>query len=226
MWIGNIIPQIVRLISLDQLVVLRIGIHRIAFGVSRHARHEVDKAFDALVLERPVYTTGIVYAEFKSLGAHGRGQFAHDIACCVPARLVGIWHVAWPESESIMVFRDEDHISSPRALEEPRPGCRVPGLQRVVESLTEMVIGIVFAKCLPVIGRCRTILEQHCVLVPRGIRRIGKSLTLIGYVQLINLRMLGREGRDRIRPPVDEYPELRIAKPFRCFVRAEAFGRC
>ena len=59
-----------------------------------------------------------------------------------------------------------------------------------------MVIGKIFAKRFLMIGRRRTIFEQHGILVPGRIWRVGEPLLLIRSSHLVNLRMFGREGRD------------------------------
>ena len=107
-------------------VILRVGVSRIAFVIPRHARHEIDETFDALVLESPVDTSGIVDAEFQTLRTYSLGQFADNIPRRMPTRLVGIWHIAWPERKAVMVFRDENNVAGARTLEEPCPGYRIP----------------------------------------------------------------------------------------------------
>ena len=62
--IGDIIPEIVGLVAVDQLSVVGICILGVVFILARHGGQEVGKALDPLVFERPVHAAGLVDAEF------------------------------------------------------------------------------------------------------------------------------------------------------------------
>ena len=111
-----------------------------------------------------------------------------------------------------MVLRRWNHVAGPGALKEISHFLRIPGLNGLRELSAEAgvrSITIGFA----VMCRGRASLDLHRIGVPLG---VGVELEPVLPSQ--RRRIAEQSGRwcpagNRIRAPMDEYPEFRIAKP-------------
>ena len=114
-----------------------------------------------------------------------------------------------PESESVMVLGGQHHVLCAGAAEEVRPCRRVEVLG--LEVRREVVVRLVRIVLLVVRNGLRSVLPTLGVCVMLRIAVVNAVLAA------------GRERRDGVNAPVDEYAELGVLEPFGAFVPAEGF---
>ena len=110
-----------RLVARDEFLELwnHVGINVCPDLVVRVDIPAVDVAFP--------FGQGVIETQFKALFAHGFGQFAANVAFWPDLHGVPIRRIlAWPKAETVVVFRDQQHVFCSRFLEQFGPFIGVP----------------------------------------------------------------------------------------------------
>ncbi len=209
---ADVVPQRARGEPLDQLVDVGGGV----LGVLRCVRHRGDQRReigDRRRKERPVEPAGVVHAEAQASGSCGIGELPDVVALGHPAVAVRVRCGAAPHQEAVVVLGHRHHVARPGAGEQRDP----VGHRRATRPLDELadevgVRGVAVGRRV-VLGD-RAAGDRPRVQVPLGVRggaeRIGPVAVLHHLAHVVGQR---GEARHRVRPPVDEDPQLGVVVP-------------
>ena len=123
--VGDVVPDIVRLVTTDQLFEQRIRVPSVFFTLRNVFVQRLPRS-DGLLSEAPVQSSGEVDPHVYALPAHRGRQLTDDVP--LGALLVGppmrIAYLARPQPEAIVMSRRRHDVARANILEELRPAIR------------------------------------------------------------------------------------------------------
>ena len=196
------------------------------FGRLHDRAKDIGAVVDARLVESPVEPAGIIERHLHALLAHCIRQLADHIAHGVIVGFVRAGDVAGPQGEAVVVLGGQDHITRVDLAEERGHVGRLPAPQRAVEPGREVIVVEVGAVILVMPFARGAVFKFERVQIPFGVRIVAEPVAHVAALEdLADIAAVGRPGRHRIQPPMDEDAQLRVVIPVRDFVRTDGFKR-
>src|SRR5713101_7333682 len=119
-----------------------------------------------------------------------------------------------------MMFRGKHYVFRAHIMKQFGPGVGIPLLNLSVKDGSKVIVVVAGAIVLAMVGLGRRPLESHAVQVPFRVRIVGN--VVLGREVMLGMNQ-GRPAWDRVKAPVNEYPELGIGIPLRQGMLIERF---
>ena len=121
-----------------------------------------------------------------------------------------------------MMFAGKHHVFRAHIMKQFGPSVGIPPLNISVKDWSEVVIVVAGAIVLAMVSLGRRPLEPHAVQVPFRVWIVHN--VILGREVMLGMNQ-GCPSWDRVKTPVNEYPELGIGIPLRQGMLIERFER-
>src|SRR5467141_1962934 len=222
--IVDVVPKHRWMVALDEFPHVRVNVFAIGLALRLH-RFIISGTTDRTGDKCPVVAAGVVEAHAQTLSTDGRSQLANEVA---RRMLPFSWQFrvrrqTGPERKSIMMLGGEHDIFRASVVEYLGPDVGIPLLNLAVEDRSEVVVIVVSAIMLAMVGLRRRSVEPHAVQIPLC---IGVVCDVVRRGEVMFRMNERRPTRNRIKTPVNEYPEFCVAIPLRKRMLVERFETC
>ena len=118
------------------------------------------------------------------------------------------------------MFGGEDHIFRAGVAECPGPGVGIPFLDLLVKDGRKVVVIVVGAVVLAMVSLGRRPVDSHHVQIPLG---VGIVLDVVGCPEIVLGVDQGSPARNRVKAPMNKYPQFCVGIPLRQGMLIERF---